>query len=366
MRGRAVVKTGKGLGPTLWSVSDGRSGNTAQARALIQALGQTRRWMRLAHISGSGDRSTPLALTPRLPWTLLPAAAWPLPKWSLPASQRRALQPPWPSLWIAAGRRSAPFTRNVRHWSGGKTFTVQILDPKMDPDLFDLVIVPDHDDLAGSNVVRTLGSPSYFSEDAIEEAGQTFAELADEPDKSALVILGGHSRTHRFTRADQDRLLDHLERLAHQGWRLRITTSRRTPLDVVGGVRQFADRIGAKFWSGPDGGPNPYLGWLLYSSVAIVTEDSANMLSDAAWHGLPIHIARLTGSARKFDHFHESLIARGCARWFEGTLSHWTYTPLREAERVADRIVAALLERHPQPHLPTQGDKTAPPDWMFD
>jgi len=354
------------LGPTLWSVSDGRAGNVAQASALIQALSQTRRWIQLAHIAGTGDRDGPLNLSPRAPWTWLPASMWRLSRWSVPAVQRRSLQPPWPSLWIAAGRRSAPFTRDVRRWSAGETFTVQILDPKMDPSLFDLVVVPDHDGLRGENVIRTLGSPSFFSEEAIEEAGQTFVELSDEPKQSAIVILGGHSKIHRFTQTDQDHLMAQLDQLTKGGWRLRITTSRRTPLDVVAQMRAFADRTGAKFWSGPHDGPNPYLGWLLYSSVAIVTEDSANMLSDAAWHGLPIHMARLSGSSRKFDHFHESLIARGCARWFEGSLSHWDYTPLREAERVADRITAELLTRYPQPDLPQAQDKTAPPDWMLD
>ena len=41
--------------------------------------------------------------------------------------------------------------------------------------------------------------------------------------------------------------------------------------------------------------------------------------------------------------------ARGAARHFTGTLDQWTYEPLREADRVADLIVAKLLERYPAP-----------------
>ncbi|MEL7040867.1 MAG: mitochondrial fission ELM1 family protein [Pseudomonadota bacterium] len=352
------------LGPSIWAVSDGRAGNAAQVKAVISALSETRRWLQIGHIVGQNYRSDPLELSPRPPWIWWPGANWPLPKLALPRDQSALLAAPWPSLWVAAGRRSAPYTAGMRTWSEGQTFTVQILDPKSDPRRYDLVIVPEHDDLQGPNVVRTIGSPTHFSEDAIEEAGQAFADLADETGKSALIVLGGASKTHRFSRETAAQLMQQFEGLAAHGWRLRITCSRRTPVPVVGDMRQLADRIGADFWANAQDGPNPYLAWLLYSDAAIVTEDSANMLSDAAWHGLPIHIARLTGKAPKFDRLHASLIDRGCARWFQGELETWDYPPVREAGRVADRIIAELLKKHPQPNLgPAVASKVAAPTW---
>lgn len=353
------------LGPSVWAVSDGRAGNAAQVSAVIAALSETRRWLQIGHISGLGHRANPITLTPRAPWTWLPGADWPMPFGALPKSQRAELNPPWPTLWIAAGRRSAPYTAAIREISDQETFTVQILDPKTDPAKFDLVIVPEHDALEGPNVIRTTGSPTHFSEDMIEEAGQAFADLADERGKSAIVVLGGDSKTHKFTQKAADALTQQLETLADLGWRLRITCSRRTPVTVVTDMRALCDRIGARFWASAQDGPNPYLAWLLYSDAAIVTEDSANMLSDAAWHGLPLHIARLSGRAAKFDRLHQSLLDRGCARWFEGRLETWDYTPLREAGRVADAIIEQLLIRYPQPEM-VEGDpsKTAAPDWL--
>lgn len=354
------------LGPSIWAVSDGRAGNAAQVRAVISALSETRRWLQIGHISGKGHRSEPITLTPRAPWTWLPGTNWPMPRRALPVAQRDLLTSPWPTIWVAAGRRSAPYTAAVRDWSGGRTLAVQILDPKTDPAQFDLVIVPEHDQLEGPNVIRTTGSPTHFSEDRIEEAGQAFADLADERGKSAVIILGGHSKAHKFTRAASDALIAQLETLAAQGWRLRISCSRRTPVPVVSDMRAFADRAGARFWASEQDGPNPYLAWLLYSDVAVVTEDSANMLSDAAWHGLPVHMVRLSGQAPKFDRLHQSLIDRGCARWFEGQLERWDYAPLREAGRVADAIIEKLLEHYPQPEMDKSADptKTAAPDWL--
>ena len=352
------------LGPSVWAVSDGRAGNAAQVRAVLQALGDTRRWIQIAHIAGEAHRADPLVLTPRIPWRWLPADKWPNPVVALPKDQRDLLGPPWPTVWVAAGRRSAALTRAVRELSGGKTLTVQILDPKISSDNFDLLVIPAHDEVSGPNVIQTIGSPSYFPPDLIEQAGQSFADLADERGKSAIVILGGNSKAHTFTDAAAERLDSQLRTLAGQGWRLRITTSRRTPVQIVARFRAMADEIGARFWAGPEDGENPYLAWLVFSDCAIVTEDSANMLSDAAWHNLPIHIARLEGRSEKFDKLHQSLIDHGAARLFGGVLETWTYPALREADRVADAIVAKLLERHPQPSMGGDDTKVAPPDWM--
>ena len=351
------------LGPSIWAVSDGRAGNAAQVRALTAALGAMHRWVRIAHIAGEAYRQEPLVLTPRAPWRWLPADRWPSPLAALPKDQRALLAAPWPTVWIAAGRRSAPMTKYARAASGGKTFTVQILDPHVDPSNFDLLVVPEHDAVSGPNVVRTVGSPAYFSPEALEEAAQAFADLADETRRSAIVILGGDSRVHTFTNAAADRLEGQMRALAAEGWRLRLTTSRRTPVPIAARFRQMAGDIGAAFWAGPQDGPNPYLAWLLFSNAAIVTEDSANMLSDAAWHGLPVHIARLEGRADKFDRLHESLMQRGVARWFGGQLDQWSYEPLREAERVADLIVERLLERYPPPSF-SGGGGVAAPDWL--
>ncbi len=331
------------LGPSVWAVSDGRAGNAAQVRALTAALGAMDRWMRIAHIPGLAHRQEPLVLTPRAPWRWLPADRWPSPLQALPQAQRPLLAGPWPTVWIGAGRRSAPLTRFARAASGGETFTVQILDPRIPPSNFDLLVVPEHDAVTGPNVIRTVGSPAYFSPEALEEAEQAFANLADETYNSAIVVLGGDSRVHTFTHAAADRLEGQMRELASYGWRLRLTASRRTPVPIAARFRQMAGDIGAAFWAGPQDGPNPYLAWLLFSNAAIVTEDSSNMLSEAAWHGLPVHIAKLEGRADKFDRLHDSLMRRGAARWFTGSLDQWSYEPLREAERVADIIVYRLL-----------------------
>ena len=356
--------TSTNLGPSIWAVSDGRAGNAAQVRAITQALSETHRWMQIAHINGAAHQSDAVTLTPGAPWTWLPSKYWAAPLFALPKAQRELLQGPPPTIWLGAGRRTAPYSVQMRALSAGSTFTVHILDPRIDASAFDLLVTPAHDNLSDDNIIATTGSPAYFSADDIEAAGNAFANLADERGKSAIVVLGGNSKTHRFTDRVSKRMIGQLKALSDQGWRLRITASRRTPVEARALLRSFADQNGAQYWEGPADGPNPYLAWLIFSDVAIVTEDSSNMLSDAAYHGLPVHMARLEGGSNKFARLHDSFIRHGCARWFDGTLETWDYKPLREADRVADEIVKRLLARHPQPDIAGTSGKIVTPDWL--
>lgn len=356
-----MSQSGASLGPSIWAVSDGRAGNAAQVRAIAGALSETQRWMRIAHIAGERHLGDPVYLAPRAPFRWLPSNhAWPL--LALPSEQRAMFHDPWPTIWLGAGRRTAPYSAKTKELAGEKSMVVHVLDCGLPPDTFDLMVTPAHDEVSGANVISTIGSPAYFAADDIEAAGLAFADLADERHQNAVVVLGGDSKTHTFDKAAIERMDAHLRSVAASSWRLRITCSRRTPVAARAHFRALADEIGARFWEGPSDGPNPYLAWLIFSDAAIVTEDSANMLSDAAYFGLPIHIARLTGRSEKFDRLHQSFIDRGAARWLHGSIETWTYDPIREADRVADAIVQSLLERYPQPDIPPTD--TVAPDWM--
>lgn len=352
------------LGPSVWAVSDGRDGNAAQVRAIAHALSETSRWMRIAHIQGTGHRAQPLHLSPKAPLRWLTKTKLINPLNALSKAERAELAGPFPTVWVGAGGRTAPYSAAVRDWSGGRTLSVHVLDPRTKTTDFDVLVTPRHDLAEGPNVVETMGSPAYFSADDIEDAGLAFADLADERGRSAIVVLGGDSRTHTFDKSAMRRLDVQLRAISASGWRLRITCSRRTPVPVSAHFRAMADEIGARFWEGPSDGANPYLAWLMFSDAAIVTEDSTNMLSDAAYFGLPLHMARLTGEADKFDRLHDSLIKKGIARWLHGGLETWSYEPLREADKVADRIVEELLKRYPQPDMSGDGDKVVAPDWL--
>ncbi|MAK60556.1 MAG: hypothetical protein CMK09_06230 [Ponticaulis sp.] len=338
------------LGPSVWVASDGRAGHSAQALAIARALGEMSRWVKIAHVNGKGHKSDVIELTPGGLQKFLPTNMWWSPLSALPADQKQLFQPPWPTLWIGAGGRVAPYSSLIRELSDGATFSMHIMNPHRPLAEYDLVVIPEHDGVTGDNVLQIVGAPAYFAPEIIEDTELAFADLAEERGFKVAVILGGDSKSHKMTEAACERLEAQLLRATQtQNARLRIVCSRRTPTHARVRFRALAEKTGSHFWESPADGPNPYLAYLLLSDAAIVTEDSTSMLSETAYFGLPIHIARLEGKSGKFSHFHKSLIDRGIARWLDDKLDHWTYQPLREIDRVADAIIAKLMERYPPP-----------------
>jgi mitochondrial fission protein ELM1 len=159
-----------------------------------------------------------------------------------------------------------------------------------------------------------------------------------------MIILGGNSKRHHMSLARAHAIVAELQRLAHQDVHLMITTSRRTPKPAEDLFRAFAFTSNAEFFANETrDGPNPYLAWLSRAEAALVTEDSTNMMTDVAFFGIPLHLIKLEGGDVKFDRLHAAFIERQAARWFNGTLTPWTYEPVRDAMEIAKAIETRLI-----------------------
>ena len=332
--------------PSIWVMSDGRAGIERQAVSLARALQASPGFAKLTGFSGGGKRASPLRLTPRGWQVNLPPTLWRNPLSLLSSDDADMLRPPWPDILIANGRRSIAYALFVKQQSRGRTMLVQIQHPKVAINRFDLVVPPAHDQLVGPNVYNILGPPVWWSADEIGAATSRFPELRADPGRKTLVAIGGDSRTHRMTPEAVARITDALRAAHAQGAKLWITVSRRTPEDARRDLRALASSLDARFWEEEErDGPNPYLAFLALSDGAMVTEDSANMLAEPAFFGRPTHLLKLEGHSPRFDRLHEGFIARGAARWWNGKLDDWTFTPIREAERAAAEIVRRLRMR---------------------
>lgn len=334
-------------GPSIWTVADGRAGILNQALALSAALAEGERAADLAYIQSDAHRDEPVILQPR-GWQLaLPPNLWPSALAALPPAQRALLAPAWPDIWLAAGRRSIPYSRLMRKLSGGKTFVVQTQNPRVPLSAFDLVIPPEHDGVKGPNVFPIVGPPVWFSQQRIADAQAQFASLKSATGQKVLVSIGGDSKNHTMTEQNVYLIEGAISRLA-QGRTFWITVSRRTPEHARVRLRRLASTLNSVFWENEvRDGPNPYVAFLSMCDAAMVTCESANMIADPAFFGKPVHLLKIDGGSPRFDKLHQGFIARRAAAWFTGSLPSWTYTPLREAARAADEIVRQMLKRRP-------------------
>lgn len=324
-----------GGGPAIWAVTDGNAGNVRQAMALAKAVAARTHGTVTAH---------EIALRP--PWDRLPAWAWALggareggwPFTGL-ATGAEGLVPPWPALAVGCGRRSAPVVAAIRRLGGA--MAVQVLDPQMRAAAFDAVVTPRHDHLRAPNVIGTLGALNDLDPAAVAaEAARWARRLGHLPEPRVAVLVGGPGRSADFGARALRHLADGLTRLGVDGAGLMVTPSRRTPKAVVDRLADIVGGVGGWVWSGR--GDNPYPGILGLADAIVVTADSVNMASEAAGTGKPVFVSPVDRLGGKLHDFHEALAAHGASRPFTGLLDSWRYAPLREADRVADRIAALL------------------------
>ena len=323
--------------PTIWAVSDGRAGIRAQALGLAEAT---------ARLTGAVVTEKRLAI--RRPWDRLPARAWGDPFARLAAGSDD-LAPPWPDVLIGCGRRAVPFAEAMPE----RTLTVMCQDPRVKPARFGLVVPPVHDGLDGANVFAILGSPNRLTEARLAaDAAKLEAALPPLPRPLTALLIGGDSKDHRMTPAGVAGILDVAEACAGLGQGLLVSYSRRTPEAAIAALTEGLENLPAWIWDGrdvPDAGRgglrNPYFGMLGLAGRVLVTSDSANMVTEAAFTGRPVHLLPLQGGGAKWRRFHAGLAAHGVLRPDAGLGDDWTYPPLRETDRAAQVVVAAMAER---------------------
>jgi mitochondrial fission protein ELM1 len=307
-------------------VSDGRAGIEAQVVGLANAIARQRPAQvvvkRIGWKSWFG----------RLPWWLLP-----VPRRLL--TPQSDIAPPWPDIWVAAGRATLPLSIRMRGWSGRKSYVVQIQDPRMPPRLFDLVVPPKHDRLEGENVFPITGSPGRVNAERLTQDLARFGGGLDGlPRPRVAVIIGGKSKAHDLSPERAAAMARDIELpVVQEGGSVMVSFTRRTPERAKAILEARLKTLPGVVWNGE--GDNPYFAYLAAADYILVTEDSTNLATDAASTGKPVFVMKMDGDSLKLRLFHEDLERLGAARPFGGAFHSWTYAPLAETERAAAEVL---------------------------
>ena len=321
-----------------WVITDASAGNQRQALALAEHLQLPSRH---------------LVLEPRIPWSWLAPRLSLGGRLALPASQRAWFAPPWPAVAIGCGRTAALFTRMLRARSAGRCYTVQILDPRIDPARWDSVVAPRHDGLEGANVLTTLGSLNAIDDAWLADGREACPHFDALPRPRVGVLLGGPRRgialNVDYAHALAGRLL---ERQRSEGGSVLILRSRRTPTAVVEAFRPMLSGIPGLLWAGRDDGRNPYPGVLGWADRLVVTPDSVNMLSEACAVGCPVQTFVTAPLPPKIERFHQTLRHAGFLRDLGDSTPHRMAAPLRETAAIASAL-ATLIAARQSGHRPT-------------
>lgn len=216
-----------------WIVTEGLAGTENQCLGITDSIGLSPEIKRISL---------------RQPWKTLSPPLLKSFSWSF----QPTLGPPWPDILISSGRKSIPASLYIKEKSQGRTFTLHIQDPRINPEYFDLVAVPHHDNLRGKNVIVTDGAPNRVTEQTLETGRVNFQDqLSDLPSPRVAVLIGGKSKAYDMTYQDTERLVHNLESLVNQGFGIMITASRRSGEDNIRLLKEkFQNVPNVYLWDG--------------------------------------------------------------------------------------------------------------------
>lgn len=209
------------------------------------------------------------------------------------------LEPPWPDLVIAIGRRMSMVALWIQEQAGGHARIVLIGAPKRLTDRFDLTVVSEQYRQADRpNLMRITYPLQQIDEAAVAaEADARRGEFERLPRPLMAVLVGGSTKAVRFDAAVADRLARDVAELARQEQgTLFVTTSRRTPPAVVEALEHGLPAGAILYKWTADGHENPYRALLGLADRFVVTSDSLSMLMEIARLGRPLAIYPLPGS----------------------------------------------------------------------
>jgi len=289
--------------PSVWVLADDRPGNSTQSIGLADGLGWPYQIQRL--------HPGPLS---RLHNRLLRAS-----RAGIDAARSSPLEPPWPELVIAAGRRTAPVALWIREQSAGRTRLVQLGRNGADlADLFDLAVTPGYCRLfPHPNRIETSATLHAVSRSRLSQAAASWKQrLEAAPAPRIALLVGGPSGQYQLGSAVARRLAQDVMRFARDaGGSVFATTSRR--LSQAAGdalCDAFGDGARVHRWR-PNDADNPYLGFLALADAIVITGDSESMLAEATALGRPVYVYPLPErpSFRLLRALREPVVARAQA-----------------------------------------------------
>ncbi len=311
---------------TVWVLADDRMGNVNQLLGIAESLNEPferkdiayTKWVKLHNFL---RRSTLIGITKK---------------------SVEGLKAPWPDVVLSAGRRSFPVALNIKKRSGGKTKIVQMMNPGATGfKKADLIVLPYHDNYRGKakNVLQIAGAPHRITPQRLSAERQKWEPVfADYARPRLSLIVGGTTKDKSFTKAAE--LVKDALSLNPQS--ILVTTSRRTPADVVTLLQESLPKDKTFFYRFGDTGENPYFGLMACADMIVVTGDSISMCSECCASGVPVYIfAPDDMIGPKHKRFVQTLYQGGYA----APLGSEPFTPkghFNPADTIAERIKALL------------------------
>jgi mitochondrial fission protein ELM1 len=315
----------------IWVLTDNRIGSNVQAIALANRLGQD---YSIIDVSYNFLSKIPNILMPKNFYQIKDP------------NFKELIKINKPSLVISASRRTALVSAAIKKFIPSVK-NCHILKPDISYNNFDLVVLPEHDNIPKNlkNVFKVFGSLCDIHpkiESSIEEFSKNYPEQ-----NYVSVLVGGDTKKFNFNANNSFEFADKILKLSQScDSKFIITYSRRTPKCLKDEFEKIKND-NFIIYDPVSSGFNPYPSMIARSKFVISTIDSISMCSEVASSGKPLYLLIPTGfNSEKHINFASKLVESGVARFIDADtdlLQEYNYTPLNEAYKVAEYMLSHVI-----------------------
>ncbi|MDB9738839.1 mitochondrial fission ELM1 family protein [Candidatus Pelagibacter sp.] len=239
---------------------------------------------------------------------------------------------------ISCGRKSVIPSIYLKKKFKNKIINIHIQEPKVFLDNFDFVVVPEHDNLKGNNVLTSKGAVHYLTNDELDQNENYLKSRINSQKKIVTLILGGPTRYYDYNNRVIDGIFSKIEQnFIKNNYQVIIIPSMRTPQNIIEKAKNYFDKDQIII---PNVDKKAYLSSLKISDHIIVTCDSTSMISEAAITGKPIYVAQMPAikNNQRFKSFFNLFESLNIIKELNNSIENWTYTKLNETNKIANQI----------------------------
>ncbi|MDA7705067.1 mitochondrial fission ELM1 family protein [Rickettsiales bacterium] len=311
----------------IWALTDDRAGNNSQTIGLAQSLSQN---YQIKQISYNKIANLPNFLT----LSYLAGINSDLKKALISAKS--------PDIIIATGRKLARIAIFLKKYHKN-SFLIQIMNPNLNFNQFDAVILPHHDkNHPYKNIIRSFGSLTKINHNKLKLEKKKFDNILNNITKPKIALLiGGSSKKKKFTHNNAQNLREICNNIANNmGANLLILDSRRTDKFII---PEFENNLNCNYQIFRyNKTPNPYLAILEDADYIIATGDSISMCSEISSLNKAIYIyAEESFCSKKHLKFHQNLFKNNYAKRLDNSitiLENYPRNILDETNRISKII----------------------------
>ena len=218
-------------------------------------------------------------------------------------------------ILLTCGSRMAGISIGLRRYFDKKNiniFRIHIQNPKISSKNFDVLVVPEHDNINGKNIILSKGSLHQIKKENLIDFHKKIKSKAMKNLKKHIVILiGGNTKNQKVSQNSSILLSSEIKRIQDLfKCEIVICTSRRTPEFLLKDINK-AKIPKCTIVEPNKQNENLYPGIMFNSKFVLVTSDSINMISEAIGSGKPVFGFDLFKQRGRKLGFIKSLITEG-------------------------------------------------------